>query len=123
MNIASGEGAIKSRGIMFVVMDETEGTWRCSIIHKICNKNWQILDEYGLSVIGTVNDTNEDGPANSWGEIYHHSYKADHRKVIADAQSSQPSAKENEVFQLPRRKKLHEDADLDQLKHGRKMRV
>ncbi len=107
---------------MFAAMDKTEGTWRCSIIHKICDKYWQILDEYGLSVIGTVNDTNKDGPANSWGEIYHHPYKADHRKVIADAQSSQPSAEENEVFQSPRRKKLHEHADLGQLKQSRKMR-
>ncbi len=39
-----------------------------------------------------------------------------------DVQSSQPSAEENEVFQLPRQKKLHEDAYLGQFKQVRKMR-
>ena len=67
----SGEDAINSakRGMMFAVMEKTEGHWRRSIINKICNNTWQILDKYGLSVVGTVDDSNNDGPSKGWGKI------------------------------------------------------
>ena len=117
------EDDIKSakRRMMFAVMDRTEGTWHCSIIHKICNSTWQILDKYGLSVLGTIDDSSNNGPSKSWSKIYCHPSYTYHAKAIADAKSSHPAGKDDEVFQSPCHKKLSEDVYLAQLKQGRKM--
>ena len=107
---------------MFAVMENTEGHWRRSIINKIRNTTWQILDENGLSVVGTVDDSNNDGPSKGWGKTYRHPTKRDYKKAIADAKSSHPPGEDDDGFQSPRRKKLREDAYLGQLNQGRKMR-
>ena len=107
---------------MFPVMEKTEGKWTRSILNKIRNNTWQILDEYGLSIIGTVDDSKAEGPVNSWDTLYRHPSTTDHRKAVEEAEKMSTTDEDDDVFQSPRRKKLREDAYLGQLRQGRNMR-
>ena len=98
--------------------------WRRVILRKFRKDAWEVLDEYGDTVLDTVLQTGKNGVANQWGKWFRAPTLDDYNDAIeADKQrKSHSEEKERELEESPKRKHIRDQAFESLAHNGRLMK-
>lgn len=111
----------------FAVMDkesDLSDPWRRVILRRVRKTMWELLDEYGESVLEIVLHRGEKGVINKWGKWFCAPTIQDYKDaVLADKQRKEAAeVRESELMESPRRKTLCNAAFQSLSQQGRTMK-
>lgn len=101
----------------FAIVDKPTNSlsspWRRVIIRKITKREWEVLDEYGESVLDTVTDDGiDEGPVAEWGVWYRHPTVNDYEEALVINYNEITAHREKALLldESPNRKQLRDEA-------------
>jgi hypothetical protein len=101
----------------FAIVDKPTNSlsspWRRVIIRKITKREWEVLDEYGESVLDTVTDDGiDEGPLAEWGVWYRHPTVNDYKEALEMNHYDITAHREKALLldESPNRKQLRDKA-------------
>ena len=101
----------------FAIVDKPTNSlstpWRRVILRKITKRDWEVLDEYGESVLDTVTDDGiDEGPIAEWGVWYRHPTVNDYEEALVMNHVDITTHRDKEIFinESPNRKQLRNEA-------------
>lgn len=119
---------LKTAGVRacFALVDKEDDVspWRRIILRKIRNTMWEVLDEFGESVLDTVHQAGEEGIIDLWGVRYNHPIMRDYEEAVRSDQKRKMAAEARAemVRESPARKRLRDDAYESLMSQGRTMK-
>ena len=63
---------------LVVKINKLSEPWKCVIARKVCKRTWEILDEFGESVLNTVKESGDTKISYLWGQWFKQSYISDY---------------------------------------------
>ena len=111
----------------FAVLDKettNQESWRRVILRKVRKNMWEILDEYGESVLDTVLHHGDNGVGAQWGKLFRAPNMDDYQKAIDADKNRKEEADEKgmELMESPGRKHLRDKAFESLSQQGRLMK-
>ena len=105
-------------------MDNLSESWRHVIARKVHKRTWEMLDEFGETVLDTVNDTGNTKLADLWGKWLKHPNVSDYKNAMHSdlKQKATRDKKDQELKESPMRKKLRDAAYGSMINQGHVMK-
>ncbi len=99
----------------FAIVDKEDtlsDPWRHIILRKFRKTMWEVLDEFGESVLDTIHLSGEEGLIDLWGVRYKHPTRHDYEEAVRSDQKRKmvTEAIADTVRDSPARKRLRDDA-------------
>ena len=98
--------------------NEMTGPVRRVVIRKVRKTTWEILDEFGESVLDTLEESGDTGLVEQWGKQFQHPTMRDYKEAVQSnkKRNTEASAKAELLKESPNRKRLRDEA-FDSLSH------
>ncbi len=111
----------------FAVVDKESkltDPWRRVIIRKVCKNLWEVLDEFGKSVLDNVTQHGEKGIVDRWGAWYRHPNLREYKHAILTDKCCKSATEDRELHlrEYPKRKHLHNSAYDSMTQQGQAMK-
>jgi hypothetical protein len=118
------EASLRSCFAIVVKLHNVSDPWTRVIGRKVRKNTWEILDEFGESVLDTVEDDGGTKLTSQWGQWFRHPTITDYWSAIQSdkKRKKEMEGKEIDLNESPARKKLRDDAYGAMVTQGRAMK-
>jgi hypothetical protein len=122
--VTLANASLRSSFSIVVKMHNLSEPWTRVIARKVRKRSWEILDEFGESVLDTVEDSGDTRISDLWGIWFKQPHVCDYRNAIHSdlKRKATRETRDAELKESPLRKKLRDDAYGAMINQGRAMK-